>query len=112
MPAYHTLIVALSALVALEPVPALAEPASFSLVLKNHRFEPETLEVPANAKLELHIRNLDTDPEEFDSTDLRREQVVGPGQKEIVFVGPLRPGTYAFIGEDHPATAHGTLIAR
>jgi Cupredoxin-like domain len=37
--------------------------------------------------------------------------VVGGG-KISVFVGPLKPGTYAFFDDYHPDTAKGTMIAK
>ena len=54
---------------------AAADTVSFQLVIKNHRFEPSELQVPAGKRVELVIENRDPTPEEFESHDLRREKV-------------------------------------
>ena len=38
--------------------------------------------------------------------------MVPPGQSVSVFVGPLKPGTYNFVGELHEETAHGKIIVK
>ena len=90
---------------------ALAADVELQLVIKNHRFEPSELRVPAGQRIKLVIDNRDDTPEEFDSHDLNREKLVPPGSKVTVFIGPLKPGRYAFIGEYHEATAKGVVIA-
>lgn len=91
---------------------AAADTPSFTLTIRNHRFEPTELEVPAGQKIELHVINQDATPEEFESTDLHREKVVTGGQQITVYVGPLRPGSYEFFGDFNPSTARGHLIAK
>jgi hypothetical protein len=91
---------------------AAAQSPSASLVIRNHRFEPEQITVPADQKVELHIKNADPTPEEFESTDLRREKVVPAGEEIVVYVGPLRPGRYEFFGDFNPKTARGHLVAQ
>ncbi len=91
---------------------ALAQTPSASLVIRNHRFEPEQLDIPAGQKTELHVSNADPTPEEFESADLRREKVVPPGQEVTVYVGPLKPGSYEFFGDFNPKTARGHLVAQ
>ena len=89
-----------------------ADEPSATLLLQGHRFTPDRVEVPANAKVRLVIRNADPTAEEFDSAQLHREKVVPAGGEAVVYVGPLPPGAYAFMGEFHAETARGTLIAR
>lgn len=91
---------------------ALADEPQFTLVIKDHRFIPAELQVPAGAKVRLVVRNDDATPEEFESTELHREKVVAPGQQIIVIVGPLDAGTYGFFGDFHKDTAKGKLIAK
>jgi hypothetical protein len=91
---------------------AAGQTSSFALVIRNHRFQPELLTVPAGQKLELHVSNADATPEEFESTDLRREKVVPAGQEVVVYVGPLKPGSYEFFGDFNPKTARGRLVAQ
>ncbi len=83
-----------------------------TLVFHNHRFEPDRIEVPANVKFQLHVKNTDDTADEFESTDLNREKLVTPGQTITVFLGPLSPGEYKFFGDFHQATAQGVLVAK
>jgi len=92
--------------------PALAQDASFTLTIKDHRFEPAELQVPAGKKIRLIVKNLDPTPEEFESHDLKREKVI-PGKSEAtILIGPLKPGTYKFVGEFHESTAKGSIVAK
>ncbi len=100
----------LLALLALPPA-ARAEEAP-TLVFHNHRFEPARLEVPANIKFKLQVKNGDDSADEFESTTLNREKLVPPGQTVTVFLGPLDPGEYKFFGDFHPDTAQGVLVAK
>jgi len=88
------------------------EPPSFVLTIKDHRFEPAELVVPANTKIKLVVRNLDPTPEEFESVSLRREKVI-PGRGEgVVYIGPLSPGRYDMFGDFNPKTARGFIVAQ
>ena len=89
-----------------------AETPQFQLVIKDHRFSPTNLEIPANQKVKLVIENQDATPEEFESHDLNREKIIPGKSKAIVYVGPLKPGTYKFFGEFNPKTANGTLTVK
>lgn len=100
---------ALSALV--HPVAQAASP-EFSLVIKDHKFTPTELEVPAGQKIRLVVENHDPTPEEFESYELNREKIVAGNGKIVLFVGPLKPGRYEFFGEFNMATARGWLVAR
>ncbi len=82
-----------------------------NLVLKDHRFTPATFSVPAGQKLRVALDNQDAATEEFDSHDLKVEEVVTPHGRISFTIGPLKPGTYSFMGEFHPATAQGRVIA-
>jgi Cupredoxin-like domain len=82
------------------------------LTIKDHRFQPERLEVPAGVKFKLMVKNEDSTPEEFESFQLNREKVVPPGQEIPVFLGPLDKGEYPFFGDFHQDTAKGVLIAK
>ena len=83
----------------------------FTLTIKDHRFEPAEVKVPANQEVTLTVKNLDATPEEFESKTLRVEKVI-PGNSEATFtLRPLKPGRYKFEGEFHEATAKGEVIA-
>jgi high-affinity iron transporter len=83
-----------------------------TLVFHNHRFQPDRIQVPANVKFQLHVKNTDNTADEFESVDLNREKLVTPGQTITVFLGPLPPGEYKFFGDFHQDTAQGVLVAK
>ncbi len=87
-----------------------AEP-ELLLVIKNHRFEPAELKVPSGQRVKLIVHNQDATPEEFESHSLGREKLISAGAKVTVFIGPLKPGSYSFVGEYNEATAKGVVIA-
>jgi plastocyanin len=89
---------------------AAAEP-EFTIVIKNHRFEPAELKVPAGQRVKLVVDNQDPTPEEFESHSMNREKVVPGGKKASIFIGPLKPGRYTFFGEYNEKTAQGVVIA-
>lgn len=86
-------------------------PPSITLTLKDHRFTPATLTVPAGTRVRVTLINRDPATEEFDSHDLRVEQLVTPMGKVSFDIGPLRPGQYSFMGEFHAGTAQGKVVA-
>ncbi len=106
-------LAAVAALVALVSTgsPARAEDP-LTLLFRNHRFEPARIEVPANVKFKLMVKNTDDTADEFESTALNREKLVAPGQTITVFLGPLDPGEYKFFGDFHQDTAQGVLVAK
>ncbi|MEY4753024.1 MAG: hypothetical protein RJA44_699 [Pseudomonadota bacterium] len=81
-----------------------------ALVIRNHRFEPAELKLPAGQRVRLQIDNQDKTAEEFESKALKREKVVPPGAKVTLLVGPLKPGRYEFYGEYHEDSAKGVVI--
>ena len=92
--------------------PAAAAPdAQVTLTLKDHRFTPDSVEVPAGQPVRIELINRDAATEEFDSEDLRVEKDVTPNGKVSFVVGPLKPGIYSFMGELHSDTAIGTIKA-
>ncbi len=90
---------------------AHAEGPETLLVIKNHRFEPAELKVPAGQRIKLVVHNQDATPEEFESHSLNREKVVPGGAKVTIYIGPLTSGRYEFYGEYNEATAKGAVIA-
>lgn len=100
-----------AALLSLVCLTSWAADNEFDLIIKDHRFVPAELRVPANQKIKLVVHNQDATPEEFESHQLNREKVIAPGAKATIFVGPLKPGKYPFVGEFNEKTARGVLIA-
>jgi len=88
-----------------------AELPELSLVIRNHRFEPAELKVPAGVRVKLVVHNQDSTPEEFESHSLNREKVIPAGAKATIFIGPLPAGRYEFFGEFNQKTAQGAVVA-
>lgn len=111
-PVFAAVLAATFALAA--PLIACAESVmpEFNLIIKDHRFAPSELAVPAGQKIRLVVENQDPTPEEFESYTLNREKVVAGNGRIVVFVGPLEPGKYEFFGDFNQATARGWLVAR
>ncbi|MEK6734296.1 MAG: cupredoxin domain-containing protein [Pseudomonadota bacterium] len=84
----------------------------YEIYIENNKFRPNILEVKAGQKFKLIIYNNDSEAEEFESFDLRREKIIPPYGKIILKLGPLDPGEYEFFGEFHPKTALGKLIVK
>lgn len=91
---------------------AQAETYTVQLVIRDGRFHPETINVPAGQRLKIEIDNQGPGAEEFESIPLRKEKVLSPGARSFVVIAPLKPGTYSFFGEFHPETAQGRIVAK
>lgn len=93
------------------PSLVLAADPEFTLVIRDHRFDPTEFRVPAGKKIKLIIDNQDATAEEFESHPLNREKLIPAKSKSSVFVGPLTKGRYPFVGEFYEKTANGVIIA-
>ena len=82
-----------------------------SIVVKNGKFEPSVLEVPAGKRIKIEVSNESTSPIEFESKALKFEKVLAPGARSSVVVNPLKPGEYGFFDEFHPE-AKGKIVAK
>jgi len=98
-------------------LPALAAPAmaedlvQAETTIKDHRFTPEEIHVPAGKPVLLTIHNQDGTAEEFDSSALKTEKVIAAGAQASVRLRPLAPGRFRFMGEYHSETAQGAVVA-
>jgi hypothetical protein len=92
--------------------PALAADDEFKLTIEDHKFQPTEVVVPSGKKVKLVIENRDPTPEEFESHALNREKVIAGKSTVSIFIGPLKPGRYAFVGEYNEKTAQGAVIAK
>jgi plastocyanin len=79
--------------------------------IRDNRFHPEVVKVPAGQKVRLKVVNEGTEAEEFESYELNREKVIRPGKTVTIFLPPLEKGEYPFFGEFHPETARGRIVA-
>ena len=99
----------LAVLVGLAPAQVRAD--DYTITIKDHKFTPTELKVPANQRVEITVINDDATPEEFESKPMKVEKVIPGKSKGVVRIGPLKPGRYPFVGEFHEATAKGVVIA-
>jgi plastocyanin len=91
--------------------PGEAQQAAIQVTIKDHQFSPSEIHVPAGKPAVLNVKNEDATAEEFDSTALKIEKVIGGGKEGTVRLRPLDAGRYPFIGEYHADTAKGVVIA-
>jgi hypothetical protein len=98
-------------LVLVTAIPALADDPVVTITLKDHQFAPVDVQVPANVKVQLLIKNEQDTVAEFESNSLHREKIVTAGGQISVPVGPLDPGSYEFFDDFHNAS-RGHLIAK
>jgi hypothetical protein len=103
------ILLVLAPILALLPTAMAAEVVTLSI--KDHRFVPSEVSVPAGERFRIEVENQDSTPAEFESADLRVEKIVVPGGKIAVMAGPLKPGIYKFFDDYHPDTAKGTMTA-
>lgn len=93
------------------PLAAQAADPAFTLTIKDRKFDVAELDVPANVKFTLTVKNVDKVPSEFESSDLNREKVVVGGGTITIYLGPLTPGAYEFFDDFNP-TARGHIVAK
>jgi plastocyanin len=92
--------------------PALAaDEVDVTISIKDHKFDPAEVKVPAGKAIKLTVKNLDASAEEFESKTLKVEKVIAGKATAVIRLKPLTKGTYKFFGEYHEKTAQGVLIA-
>ena len=90
---------------------AHADDGDVVITIKGGKFNPSDVTAPAGKKFKIVVRNQDSTPAEFESSDFHREKVVPAGGEISLFVGPLDPGTYEFFDDFHPED-RGHLIVK
>lgn len=106
----QSVFVALAALAASCVRTRAEEVYAASITIRNHRFEPPEVRVPAGRRIALTVINADPLSEEFDSAALKVEKVIAGKSQGVVHISPLKPGRYDFMGEYHQDTAKGQVI--
>ena len=91
---------------------AFAQDSEFAISIKDHKFSPDRVEIPAGKKVKLVVDNQDSTPEEFESHSMKIEKVIPGKTKATIFVGPLKAGEYKFVGEFNEKTAKGVVVAK
>ena len=85
---------------------------TIKLLMKDGRLYPETLAVPANTRFRLEVKNEGPGAAEFESLELRKELVMAPGVTRSLVFHPMKPGSYKFFDDFHPATGQGVIVAK
>lgn len=85
---------------------------TFKLLVKDGRFIPETVEVPANIRFRLEVKNEGPGASEFESLELKKELVLAPGVTRSLVFFPMKPGSYKFFDDFHPETGKGKIVAK
>lgn len=102
----------LLALAIMMPALAFANESEVAITIKDHKFEPAEITVPAGKKIKLLIENKDATPEEFESHALNREKIIAGNGKTTIYIGPLDSGSYNYFGEFNAATAQGVITVK
>ena len=103
-------VASIAALLALHAPARAQDVPTFRLTLRDHRFEPPELTVPAGTRFILVVKNADPTPAEFESKGLGAEKIISAGREATIRVGPLEAGRYPFEDEFN-SQAKGVLIA-
>ena len=85
---------------------------TYKLLMKDGRIFPETLEVQANTRFRLEVKNEGPGAAEFESLELKKELVLAPGITRSLVFFPMKPGAYKFFDDFHPDTGQGRIIAK
>lgn len=89
-----------------------ADTATYALTLKDHKFSPPELTIPADTKVKISLKNMDKETAEFISDDFKGGKVVAGGKEVSFFIGPLKAGVYEFHDEYHEAQSKTRLTVK
>jgi hypothetical protein len=93
------------------PMRADEEPV-FTLEFHDGQVTPLRLEVPANRRFKLELRNTGVTPAEFESNELRKEKILAPDSTSTLVFRTLDPGEYEFFDDFHPEAPKAVLVAK
>src|SRR5262245_10105220 len=104
-------VAALSAGAAMPHRAMAADDVEVTISIKDHRFDPAEVKVPAGKPIKITVKNLDSTAEEFESKSLKVEKVISGNSTAVIRLKPQSKGSYKFFGEYHEKTAQGVLLA-
>jgi uncharacterized protein (DUF58 family) len=78
----------------------------------DHHFTPQTVDVPADRPIALRVVNDSKETIEFESFKLNREVAMTPGEKIMVHLPALSPGSYDFYDDFHQDVPEGAIVAK
>lgn len=91
--------------------PVAAQDTAINITVKNKKFEPATINVPADKPFKLIVQNSDSTPMEIESHKPRFEKVIAPGATATIKMKPLKAGTYSFY-DDFNKSNKGEIVAK
>jgi len=89
-----------------------ADHSALEIRFQNHRFAPQTLNVPAGQALVIKVVNASNETIEFESFKLNREVAMTPGETITVRLPALDPGSYDFYDDFHQDVPEGSIVAK
>lgn len=93
------------------PIDLEAEVPTYLIELNDGQLLPEVLVVPAKTRFKLQVVNIGTKPSEFESNQMRLEEVLFMGMDTVLPVTPLDAGEYDYFDEFQPGVM-GKLTAK
>jgi hypothetical protein len=90
---------------------AQAQTAEINITVKDKKFNPATITVPADKPFKLIVQNSDSAAMEIESHNPRFEKVIAGGTKAVVNMKPLKAGTYEFY-DDFNKSNKGKIISK
>jgi hypothetical protein len=84
----------------------------FVIEFNDGKVTPQRLEVPANRRFKIELRNSGASPAEFESNELRKEKVLAPNSTSFLVIRTLDPGEYPFFDDFHPEAPPAMLVAK
>jgi hypothetical protein len=85
---------------------------TYSISIRDGRFNPERLEVPARTRFRLELANEGPGPLEFENPEMHVEKVLAAGGRSVIVLPGLPPGEHSFIDEFNPITGELKIIAK
>lgn len=94
------------------PLASADDMPTFKVLMKDGKIVPEAVEVPANTRFRLEVKNEGPGAAEFESIELKKELVLAPGVTRTMVFFPMKPGTYKFFDDFHPETGQARIVAK
>jgi hypothetical protein len=88
------------------------EDPTFRLEFNDGAITPSRLEVPANTRFRLELKNSGKTPAEFESKELKKEKVLAAESESVLVIRTLDPGEYPFFDDFHPDAPPAVLVAK
>lgn len=95
-----------------EPAPRASSLPSFLVEVRDGRFTPGRIEIPARRRVRIELVNHGPGPLEFENDEMGIEKVLGAGGRSFVVLPPLQPGRHEISDEFNPITGVLEVLAR